>query len=270
MWFNREKREVCTKGREFPNQQDKQQVFAGSEQRTWKTAISQLLELSDPFTGSKRERDRLFTLLLVREQGRKETPTRGLLPPQPPQRDFRAGKGAHAPLAKGFWMREEGTERAERKPGSAAGADKSPFSQPLVRRLRRAHRKRPMTQKPPGQPGPHRTPTSFILQLKSGVPPSRSGRRWEEGALSSAPGCKPATWVRPRRFPQAAARLPGPARRTAGQRLPGPPSNATGSCSPAEQRYRPLLPRPAPLTGAQTPPSRDGRGAARPGPTASA
>lgn len=129
-----------------------------------------------------RERDRLFTLLLVREQGRKETPTRGLLPPQPPQRDFRAGKGARAPLAKGFWMREEGTERAERKPGSAAGADKSPLSQPLVRRLRRAHRKRPMTQKPPGQPGPHRTPTSFILQLKSGVPPSRSGRRWEEGA----------------------------------------------------------------------------------------
>lgn len=50
------KREVCTKGREFPNQQDKQQVFAGSEQRSWKTAISQLLELSDPFTGSKRER----------------------------------------------------------------------------------------------------------------------------------------------------------------------------------------------------------------------
>lgn len=50
-----ERREVRTRGREFPKQQDKRQVFAGSKQKSWKTAISQLLELSDPFTGTKRD-----------------------------------------------------------------------------------------------------------------------------------------------------------------------------------------------------------------------
>ncbi|XP_074972711.1 outer dynein arm-docking complex subunit 4 isoform X4 [Phalacrocorax aristotelis] len=136
--FNREKREVCTEGRELPKQQGKQQVFAGSKQESWKTAISQLLELSGPLSGSKRDTGAALPPASTGARADRG-PKAGRCP-----RSYRQGALEEERTRCRRRTRDEGNDRAKAKPGSAAGAAKSPFPAPLPQHPRRAHRQQPL------------------------------------------------------------------------------------------------------------------------------